>query len=748
MNHRNTIGIALMAWLIGGAVEGFAADAQLQLRQEGTNLFIEVQGDPGDEWRFQTSTSLALWTNTPAFGTVFSGETNPPSLSAGAATAVQHFYRAVKTIGLYDVAVLRTLSLTFAQSNWQSILAANYSTGSNLAANLAFEGTNYSGVGVHYKGNTSYTRSGVKKSLNLTIDYTYPTQRLRGFETLNLNNGFSDESMMREPLYFNVMHEYTVGPRASFVKLFINGEYWGIYSFAQQENGDLLKEYFESNDGDRWKAPSGTGSGGSGFAPAAFASGDRALKWLGTNETTYRSRYELKTTNSANPWPRLIHAIDVLNNASTNGLRDQLEDVLAVHRWLWFLAIENVFTDDDSYWNKGADYEIYYEPETGRLHPIEHDGNEAFMTVDTQLSPMHQFGNTNRPVITRLLAVSELKQRYLAHMRTVLQEWFNPSVLNPLVDQHRDLILADFVTDTKKGYTMQVFSNDLAAVRTFVQQRSAWLTTNAELRPLPPIIASVSSPLPPQPNEVPVITAEVRADGTNGVNSVWLYYRPGPIGRFSYVPMLDDGAHGDGPAEDGIFGASMTNFPAGTKVRYYVEARSANSARAASFAPARAEEVTFSYRVTNSPAGSTPVVINEIMASNSSMLADPQGEFDDWIELHNVTDQEVDLSGWYLSDEPANPRKWVFPPGTTIPSSGFLLVWADEDGTATPGLHASFKLSGSGEEIFLSETDPNLNVLLDSVAFGPQTTDRSYGRAAAEPNRFEIMDPTPGQPNF
>jgi hypothetical protein len=159
----------------------------------------------------------------------------------------------------------------------------------------------------------------------------------------------------------------------------------------------------------------------------------------------------LKTTNSANPWPRLIHAIDVLTNVPTNQLRTRVEEVLAVDRWLWFLAVENVFTDDDSYWNKGADYEIYYEPETGRLHPIEHDGNEAFMTVDTQLSPMHQIGNTNRPVISRLLGVPELKQRYLAHMRVILQEWFNPSVLNPLIDQHRDLILADLAADTQEG---------------------------------------------------------------------------------------------------------------------------------------------------------------------------------------------------------------------------------------------------------------------------------------------------------
>jgi hypothetical protein len=135
------------------------------------------------------------------------------------------------------------------------------------------------------------------------------------------------------------------------------------------------------------------------------------------------------------------------------------------------------------------------------------------------------------------------------------------------------------------------------------------------------------------------------------------------------------------------------------------------------------------------------------MASNTSTLADPQGEYDDWIELRNVTDHEVDLTGRYLSDEPNNPRKWPFPAGTVIPADGYLLVWADEDGAATSGLHASFKLSAEGEQIFLTDTDVNLNAVLDSVLFGPQNSDESFGRTGGDADVWAIMSPTPGLPN-
>jgi hypothetical protein len=141
------------------------------------------------------------------------------------------------------------------------------------------------------------------------------------------------------------------------------------------------------------------------------------------------------------------------------------------------------------------------------------------------------------------------------------------------------------------------------------------------------------------------------------------------------------------------------------------------------------------------------VVINEFMADNAAACADPQGEYDDWIELHNVTDQPVSLTGRYLSDERGNPRKWAFPSGTTIPADGYLIVWADEDGTATPGLHASFKLSQGGEQIYLIDTDANLNVVLDAISFGAQTTDVSYGRSGDDADVWTFMAPTPNAAN-
>ncbi len=731
--------MVLVECLVGAVMTAPAKEAEVHLCKSSTSDLIQIRGSDNDDWRIQSSIDLGTWTNLEGFGTLLSGGTNAPWRSIGAPPEPSRFYRAVKTTGLYDPSLVRTISLTFTQANWSNLLVSARSSSTDVycSALTLDNGATNVGVGARYRGNTSFTGLGgpapPKKSLAIKIDYANTNADLMSFENLNLNNAYGDETVMREPLYFNVMRQYCVCPAAAMAKLYINGGYRGVFSFVQQEDGDLIREYFPSNDGDRWRA--------------ANMDANAGLVYLNTtNPGSYTACYELKSDYNTNAWRRLMNAIYVLNNTSSNLLRDKVDGVLAVDRWLWFLALENIFADDDSYWNKGSDYMMYYEPESGRIHPIEHDGNEAFTAMDVNTGPLT---GTNRPVLGKLLMIPEWRQRYLAHMRTVLQECYNPEKMTPLINQFYALSVTNLRADPYKGYTtMATYTNDLVTLKQFVTNRYKYLSTHSYLTPLPPTIAEVYTPAsPPLATETPFITARVLANGTNGIASVWLYHRGKSYGRFTCVQMFDDGAHQDGAASDGVFGAATTNYPAGTKVRFYIEARSANLARASSFSPARAEESTWHYHVALTTAVTTPVVINELMASNAGTLADPQGQYDDWIELHNITDQEVDLAGHYLTDEPGNMRKWQFPAGTRIPADGYLLVWADEDVTATPGLHASFKLSSSGEQVYLTDTDANRNAVLDFVSFGEQTTDISWGRSAEDADMWTSMIPTPGAEN-
>ncbi len=755
MTRRLSAFLLLSCLLIGGKGRIAAADSRIHLTLEGGNVSAQVQGDADEEWRFQTSDNLVIWTNAPSLGSVFGGISNLKKVPITFGIPAQRFLRTTRTDGLFDIHLFRKVSLTFTNSNWTTLLANARTSGGNVRGVVTFaNGVVLTNIGARYKGNSSYDLGGSKKSVNLDINIYDPEARVMGYRAINFNNSAGDFTLIREPLYFNVMREYAPCPHGAMAMLWINGAYWGVYSMVDQINNDLLDDWFSSHEGDRWRAPNiggGVGGWGGGGGGGGFTSAASAFSYLGPTPASYSNNYELKSDLTTNAWPRLVHAIDVLNNSTVADRWDKVENVFAVDRWLWFLAVENLFVDDDSYWNKGADYAFYYEPESGRIHPVEHDGNEAFtstMGITSSLSPVQGAGGANRPLLSKLLPIPELRQRYLAHMRTVLEERFNPTYLTPVINYYHRLTVADIITDPKKNFTMTAYTNALVALRTYVTNRYKFLTNHVELRPLPPQIIAVHPPsFSPMPNEAPYITAQIAAVGTNGISSAWLYWRDKPYGRFSKTLMWDDGAHQDAAANDGLFGGATTNYPAGNKIHYYVEACSANPAKAAAFSPARAEQQTYTYRVALATATNTVVVINELMADNEKTLADPQGEFDDWIEFRNLTDQEIDLSGCYLTDDPNKPRKWPFPAHTTIAAAGYLLVWADEDGLAPSGLHANFKLEKAGEQILLIDIDANLNAVLDTVTYTTQKADRSVGRSPSDADQFILMQPTPGQPN-
>lgn len=157
----------------------------------------------------------------------------------------------------------------------------------------------------------------------------------------------------------------------------------------------------------------------------------------------------------------------------------------------------------------------------------------------------------------------------------------------------------------------------------------------------------------------------------------------------------------------------------------------------------------FALLVRNWHMAGIPLIINEFMASNDKTIRDPQGHYDDWIEIYNSGTGSIDIGGMYLTDHLDEPLKWRIPENnpalTTIPAGGYLLIWADEDSTDY-GLHANFKLNADGEEIGLFDKDGV--TLIDSINFPEQTTDISYGRdpEANGQKRFFAI-PTPGAEN-
>ena len=138
------------------------------------------------------------------------------------------------------------------------------------------------------------------------------------------------------------------------------------------------------------------------------------------------------------------------------------------------------------------------------------------------------------------------------------------------------------------------------------------------------------------------------------------------------------------------------------------------------------------------------VRINEVLADNYSAVVHGDA-YPDMIELYNESGVPADLSGMSLSDDPANPRKFVFPPGTSLAAGGYLVLYGDSD-TTTEGFHLGFGLKRSGDAVGLYDKPSNGGALLDAVGFGVQITDLSIGRLAD--GHWGLTRPTLGAANI
>ncbi len=141
------------------------------------------------------------------------------------------------------------------------------------------------------------------------------------------------------------------------------------------------------------------------------------------------------------------------------------------------------------------------------------------------------------------------------------------------------------------------------------------------------------------------------------------------------------------------------------------------------------------------PTNTGKLIISEVMAVNAHTKMDPDFfAFSDWIELHNQTDNDIDISNYQLSDK-LNEGVWTIPSGTTISSGEYLVFWADGKDSVQNGYHTNFKLKSKGEAIALFSAKGDL---VDGFEFPKQEADIS---CALKDDKIVYMYPTPKAKN-
>ena len=662
----------------------------------------------------------------------------------------------------FDDTVVETMYIDFPSDNWQNQLAQNRESRNDLGATIRYKDEEFYDVGIRYRGMSSYDQSGEKKSFSVDLEWMHDDQEIDGYDEFKLNNGFSDPSAMRQVLYSHLAGRNHPMAQAAFVQVVINGRNFGLYWKVQKNDRRHAREWLLDRDATRWRAePPGGGFGGGfggfgggfggfgggfgGFGGGfggfggdefgtIFGAGTSSLNDFGPNGSSYEEYYTIKGRPRVDdPWQDLANAAHVLNNAAPEYLIEEVGQYLDIDESLWFLATENIFADEDGYINKGGmDYYVYYDVATGRLMPIEYDGNETFLDP-TKWGPFPKVDNTNYPLLNVLLNHPELRQRYLAHYRTLIDQVLDSDYPLAKIDEYFNLI-ESYISDPTavREYSYQEFLSSVDQLRSFFAARRNYLRSDNAVNVSGLTISNVTDSVDgvphTRPNQNQSVRVQAQVTGNTGVNTVYLYYGTGLAGHLSKIQMTSSGG--------GIYTADIPPQIAGEHVRYYIEAIANNSARTASYNPVGAEHDVYIYQVRVADDIPHPVVINEFMSSNRTVMTDEDGDYDDWVELYNNSDQPYDLSGYYLSDKEHDITRWTIPSGTVIPANGYLIFWLDGK-DRDQGLHTNFSLGRGGEAIYL--TTPDLK-FADRVIYGAMEHDTSYARVPNGTGDFVIFD--------
>ncbi len=568
--------------------------------------------------------------------------------------------------------------------------------------NVMIDGLAADSIGVRQKGFAShFSVVGDKKSIKLDFNKFVSGKKYDGLKKINLNNGAGDPAIQRDKLCYDIMNNAGVNaPRTSYAKVFINDTYWGLYVLVEQIDKTFLNDNFDNPEGNLFKNI-----------------GNSFLDWLGTDTSEYQNIFELKTDHEEDAWIDFVDLMETINQTTDAEFAEKIDDVFNVDLYLKTLTIDVATSNWDSYLQHGRNFYLYQDPENKKFNWMPWDYN--FALGGTFPGDFGGGGGGTGEVIDdpeNCLTITNGTSPYPA-TDTVFQAVINQD--NFCCNVVWDDVCQELYDGIEEGsgggggftQPINLFPVDMSSSEKILISRLLNIPSYKEryYRDFCQLLENNFTtdrifPLIEQYGDL--IREDIQADS----NYVW--------DQEDFELDLDQGKE-TLPGLKKFFSAQVITL---------------------------ANELEQAYDCDNasSSLSALDISINEFMASNDSIsgLADADGDYDDWIELYNNTDEEVDLSNAYLTDNVDKPRKWSFPVGTKIAANGYVIVWADKD-TGTSGYHANFKLAKAGGFIMLMDD----NLVLDSLSYDAQETNITSSRVPNGLGDFTSQDPTFNQNN-
>lgn len=356
--------------------------------------------------------------------------------------------------------------ITIAPNDLTTLLGDSLHSDYHFPATFYYSSSTYSdtiqNVGFRVRGNTS--RNSGKKHFKVSFNEYVLGQKFNGIEKMNLVGQHNDPSLLRYWLSLTILTQNgSIAARKSFVKLYINGSYRGLYLNVEHIDDEFLQKRFGDDDqGNLYKCSWGAD-----------------LRFKGATPSSYYGQYELKTNTDSNDYSAFISFVDSLNNAVNADFPCFIERNFEVDLFLKTLAVEYIIGHWDGYAYNKNNYYLYRRPSSGKYVFIEYDMDNTFgidwFGIDWSQRNINSWNKNNRPLVQRILGVPYFKDVFNAYVDSVLNElnssdWYTnlqqeQSLISPFVQndtyynasygfQHSDFLAAiddDYGAHVKKG---------------------------------------------------------------------------------------------------------------------------------------------------------------------------------------------------------------------------------------------------------------------------------------------------------
>lgn len=656
---------------------------------------------------------------------------------------------------VYDDSQLAQIKITMDSNDFQYMQTNTESDSLHMCTiyfKNAFIDDTVSQVGIRLRGNTS--RDMCKKSYKLNFNKFIDNGEFYSLERMNLNGENNDPTLMRSKLSWDLYQDMDMKTsRAAHIEVYINDEYFGLYTSVEQIDDEFLEKNFNDDNGNLWKC----------LHPAN-------LLYLGSDPNLYKytvegqRSYDLKTNETEDDYTKLAELIDVINNSPDSLFFDSLMGIMNIEDLFKYYSFDILSGSWDNFWYGWNNYYLYYEPSKEIFQVIPYDYDNTFGIDfrdydDWATRDIYNWGNVDQPNVlnNRILATPQLRNLLTHFLNFYSDEVFQLSNWEERADSIKEFVTnaAERGPDNCYGFsygftaldfhqsydsTGYFYENNLKlrrSIKEFVNARNISIDSQIEFLSAPPSIYKFS------------VNKNILFDGDSlsikssifssiGLSKITAEIKDGQTIHEMYELDFDPNLESKDISKRDRWKVKFLptgNWKSG-KLRIIAE----DSEGKKSIYPKDGLDIQ---RVTEKK---SDIYINEIMASNSSIISDEFNEFDDWIELYNSSDSSFSISGGYLTDDRDNLVKWKIPDNLSIDANSYKIIWCD-DNVSQGSNHANFKLNSNGE--FLALVDIDGVTILDSVEYPSLVTDHSYGRnLSIDSSYYYFAIPTPNASNF